>query len=257
MDYKLVIRTAVLAGELMLLSGAETYRVEDTMNRILQTAGTQTAEALVFRTGILATIDDPDIEPVTMMHRVKASGTNLNRIMQVNAISRKYCAGEMTLLEAYEGLGSIQKKKYKIRHYNLATIIIPAGFAPLFGGQMPEMLLSALAGALLALIITAAKKWKVNGLISDVVSSFVVVMAVFLLGIKMTGVNIDVVIISAIMPLVPGVAITNAVRDIVQGDYMSGNARVLEAFLTAAGIAIGAGAGMWLARLVIGGGMAG
>ena len=90
MDYKLVIRTAVLAGELMLLSGAETYRVEDTMNRILQTAGTQTAEALVFRTRILATcIDDPDIEPVTMMRRVKASGTNLNRIMQVNAISKE------------------------------------------------------------------------------------------------------------------------------------------------------------------------
>ena len=122
---------------------------------------------------------------------------------------------------------------------------------------MPEMLLSALAGALLALIITAAKKWNVNGLISDVVSSFAVVTAAFLLGTKMTGVNIDVVIISAIMPLVPGVAITNAVRDIVQGDYISGNARVMEAFLTAAGIAIGAGAGMWISRLLIVGGMAG
>ena len=255
MDYKLVIRTAVLAGELMLLSGAETYRVEDTMNHILKTAHTKTAEALVFRTGILATIDNPDIEPVTMMRRVKNSGTNLNRIMQVNDISRKYCAGEMPLKEAYERLGGIQKKQYKTGIYNLATLIIPAGFAPLFGGQMPEILLSAAMGALLALIITVGKRWNVNGFILDTVSSFMVAAAVFLLGAKISGVDLDIVIISAIMPLVPGVAITNAVRDILQGDYMSGTARVLEAFLTAAGIAIGAGAGMWIAGVIIAGGV--
>lgn len=82
-----------------------------------------------------------------------------------------------------------------------------------------------------------------------------VAAAVFLLGAKISGVDLDIVIISAIMPLVPGVAITNAVRDILQGDYMSGNARVLEAFLTAAGIAIGAGAGMWIAGVIIAGGV--
>ena len=73
MDYQLIVRTAVLAGELMLCSGAETYRVEDTMNHILRTAKTQTAEALVFMTGIVATVDSPDIEPVTVMRRVKLS----------------------------------------------------------------------------------------------------------------------------------------------------------------------------------------
>ena len=131
MDYQLIVRTAVLAGELMLCSGAETYRVEDTMNHILRTAKTQTAEALVFMTGIVATVDSPDIEPVTVMRRVKSRGTNLNRIMQVNTISRKYCAGEMGLKEAYESLGSIQKRQYRTGIYNLATIVTPAGFAPM------------------------------------------------------------------------------------------------------------------------------
>lgn len=52
MDYKLVMNTAVLAGEMMLRSGAETYRVEDTINHILHTADTETVEAQCVMTGI-------------------------------------------------------------------------------------------------------------------------------------------------------------------------------------------------------------
>ena len=59
-----------------------------------------------------------------------------------------------------------------------------------------------------------------------------------------SGWNLDIVIISSLMPLVPGVAITNAIRDTLRGDYISGGARILEAFLTAAAIGLGAGTGM-------------
>ena len=86
MDYKLVMNTAVLAGEMMLRSGAETYRVEDTINHILRTADTETVEASVMMTGIVATIGNPDMEPITVIKRVQKRGTNLNRIMRVNEI---------------------------------------------------------------------------------------------------------------------------------------------------------------------------
>ena len=62
-------------------------------------------------------------------------------------------------------------------------------------------------------------------------------------------INMDVVIISSIMPLVPGVAITNAVRDTLQGDYLSGMARILEVFLKAAAIALGVGVGIALLKV--------
>ena len=76
MDYKLVMNTAVLAGEMMLRSGAETYRVEDTINHILRTADTETVEASVMMTGIVATIGNPDMEPITVIKRVQKRGTN-------------------------------------------------------------------------------------------------------------------------------------------------------------------------------------
>lgn len=254
MDYKLVMNTAILAGELMLRSGAETYRVEDTMNHILRTAGTQTVEASVMMTGIVATISNPDMRPITVMKRVQERGTNLNNVMRVNEISRKYCAGDMTLDEAYGCLKEIGGKLYGVWLYNLATILIPAGFAPLFGGSVREILAAALVGAILALVVTAGKRLQIHGFILDTVSSLVIAVAAILLKQIIPAIDDDIVIISSIMPLVPGVAITNAVRDTLQGDYISGGARILEAFLKAAAVALGVGAGIALAGVFFKGG---
>lgn len=67
-------------------------------------------------------------------------------------------------------------------------------------------------------------------------------------------VDMDIVIISSIMPLVPGVAITHAIRDTLQGDYLSGAARILEAFMTATAIALGVGTGFALTGILQPGG---
>lgn len=254
MDYKLVMNTAVLAGEMMLRSGAETYRVEDTINHILRTADTETVEASVMMTGIVATIGNPDMEPITVIKRVQKRGTNLNRIMRVNEISRKYCAGELTLEMAYDELKNIGGKQYPVWIYNLATVLVPAGFAPLFGGGILETAAAAFVGAVLALVVTVGKRLQINGFILDTLSSFGLAVAAAFLKRFCPGLDEDIVIISAIMPMVPGVAITNAVRDTLQGDYISGGARILEAFLKAAAVALGVGAAMALTGLMYPGG---
>ena len=117
MDYKQILNIAVLAGEIMLRSGAETYRVEDTMKHILNTAGTEVAEAFVMMTGIVATLDNQDMEMLTAMRRVHDRGTNMHRIVQVNEISRRYCRGEMTVEETYEELKQIKGKLYSVAIY--------------------------------------------------------------------------------------------------------------------------------------------
>ena len=61
--------------------------------------------------------------------------------------------------------------------------------------------------------------------------------------------NLQSTIIGCLMILTPGVAITNSLRDIMGGDYISGMARMLEALLTATFIAVGVG----IMMLVLGG----
>lgn len=254
MDYKLVMNTAILAGELMLCSGAETYRVEDTMNHILRTAGTQTVEATVMMTGIVATLGGPDMEPITATKRVQERGTNLNCIMEVNEISRSYCDGTLTLEESYERLKRTGGKQHRTWIYNLATVLAATGFAPLFGGGITEVAAAALTGMVLALMNTVGKRLGINGFIRDMLSSFAIALAAISLKQIIPGMNDNVVIMSSIMPLVPGVAITNAVRDTLQGDYISGGAKILEAFLIAASVALGVGAGISLTGVFFQGG---
>lgn len=104
---------------------------------------------------------------------------------------------------------------------------------------------SLIVGAFLAFCIEAVRDLKVHAFIEDVFSSMGIAMASAVMKIMLGGrMDIDIVIISCIMPLVPGMAITNAARDTLRGDYLSGIARMLEAFIKAAGIAIGIGIGL-------------
>ena len=260
MDDKSIANMAVLAGEIMLRSGAETYRVEDTIKHILDTAcaaggsasGTGRSaytdavrtESLVMLTGIIVTIERPGQEAVTVMRRVHDRGTNMHRIVDVNEISRKYCAGELPAEETWKKLKSIKGRQYTVWMYNVATVLVPAGFAPLFGGGLREVLAAAAVGILLAVIMTIGKRLRISSFILNMICAGGVAAAAMLLKAWYPVLNMDTVIISGIMPLVPGVAITNAIRDTLRGDYISGGARVLEAFVTAAAVAIGAGVGI-------------
>lgn len=248
MDYKLLADTAMLAGEIMLCSGAETYRVEDTMYHILKTSNVESTQVIALMTGIVVTLNDKSMEqPLTMMRRVNERSTNISSIAKVNDISRRYCAGKITLEQAYEELQTAKCKQYKRLVYNLATIGIAVGFVMMLGGSLLDVVAAAIVGAILACIITLGKVAKINGVLVNVLSGLgIAMLTVLVQRFLLPDITADVVIVSSIMPIVPGVAITNAIRDTLKGDYLSGGARLLEALLVAMAIAVGAGLGMLL-----------
>lgn len=255
MNYKLLMDTAVLAGEIMLRAGAETFRVEDTINRILKNADLQTTEAFVIPTGFFATLDDPSIDAITVTKRINDRSTNLNKIYKVNNISRMLCEDTITVEAAYEALIAVTKEKqYSALIRSICIIFVAASFTMLLGGRTADGTAAAVTGAVLAFCWYWLKKWKINIFMQDLILSAVIaIMSVSSMYCFSTVIRYDLVIIGAIMPLVPGVAITNAIRDTLQGDYMSGGTRALEAFVTAAAIAIGVGVGLGLIQAVIGG----
>lgn len=238
------MKTAMLAGELLLSSGAETYRVEDTMRHMLNKSKCESVEVFVVLTGIIATLDDESIETISQVKAVKDVGMNINKIIVVNDVSRKFCNDEITLEEAYDKLNTFKWKKYNTALYSLATIGIVIGFAMFFGGSLLDVLATAIVGGVLAMLITFGKRFGVNGFIHNIINCMGISIAAMTLQLFFAQLNTEIVIISSIMPLVPGVPLTNGVRDVLEGDYISGNSRILKAFLVAAGIAIGIGSGL-------------
>lgn len=251
MNYHTLFKTAVLAGEIMAQSGAETFRVEDTMTRMLKISRLKSVEVYVTPTGLMATLSDTEIQPITEVLRINHRVSNLSRINEVNQISRDLCDGNITVEEAYELLEVIRGRvTYSGTIILFATIVSTGGFTGLFGGSIIDCTIAAANGLFMVLIGRLLQK-KVNStFMIDTAKSLFMAFLTMICTIFFKDIRTDVIIIGSIMPLVPGVPITNAIRDTLTGDYMSGTARAVEAFVISAGIALGIGFGMGLFNLL-------
>lgn len=247
MDYKLLFDTAVFAGELLMKNGAETYRVEDTMYRILRKSNLRTVQVLVMMTGFVATLDDPSMDSLTVVRRINSRGTDLEMIDKVNIISREFCSDQITLEEAFHRMKALWKESHESRKNLVAMAALTGGFAVMFGGSAGDVAVAAVTGFLTAVVLFYCRKVHLHMFLENMLCSVFLAIVVGLAVTFLPGeYSRDLIIVSAIMPLVPGAAITNAVFDTLHGDYLSGVARAAEAFVIAAAVALGIGIGMSL-----------
>lgn len=255
--YRLLMDTALLAGKIMLQSGAETYRVEDTICRILHTSGLETAETFATVTGLFVTLADPSIDAITKITRVSEKQTNLSQVYEVNDVSRRLCCGVISVEEAYQELLRIKdKKEYPNSMVYVGIIMTSSFFTLLLGGGILASALAAINGLWIVACRHIAGRVKLNNFITDMLSSFIIAVATMLYAhVLDNSVIVEIIIVGSIMPLVPGVAITNAIRDTLQGDYLSGGSRAIEAFVIAACVAVGIGIGLVFGVAVVGGRM--
>lgn len=233
----LALDCLLLAGQIMMESGAETYRVEDTMLRMAQSQNLE-AQSYVTPTGIMLSLGK---QQKTKIISISKRITDLQKIAKVNSVSRMLTLKIITLEEAYDELRMIQKTNYFLPTWLqiLMSALSSACFLILFKGtyaDMPAAFFAGGAGYLALLLIQHVSKVK---FFSEFFASFVVALVAFFAVQFGFGIEIDKIIISAVMPLVPGILITNAVRDLMAGHLTAGIAKGTEAFLTA--FAIGSG----------------
>ena len=246
---------ASLAGVLMISSGAETHRVEDTMQRILSTTNFEHAEAMVFPTGFVVTLSDPSSVNLSITERVPGVSNNLGRVADVNQVSREFCSGKITLDEAIAKLNEIKnKRRYSNLMILLGYILASCGFCVIFGGNFGDAICTLFCGLAVGFVnIYLGPKIGKEFVTCIVASAVVTVTAVIVAFLSRQLFDISLqaqcMIIGGIMPLVPGLAMTNAARDILHGDHLSGGARAIEAFCVAAMVAVGVGAGMAIANV--------
>src|SRR5690606_12127267 len=137
----------------MLESHAESYRVEDTTRRILQTSGLNITEVITYTTGLFITLDDtaPEIEPITLVRRITDRGNHIRKIYRVNNISRQLTNQEISLDEARDRLMVVDEEEYTVYSKDMATMFLVVAFTVLLGGNIWETLLSFIAGVIVAL----------------------------------------------------------------------------------------------------------
>ncbi|MGI6510263.1 MAG: threonine/serine ThrE exporter family protein [Erysipelotrichaceae bacterium] len=247
------LKTATLAGEILIQSNAEAYRVEDTVRHILNKANFNSSNVVALTTGLYTTVEDNDDEPVTIIRRINNRSINLYRIARVNDVSREIVSGNIDIREAYDKLINLKSSEYAPYTKDIASFLFVLMIVLLFNGSIVDALVNIPAAITVTLISNVCSKYNINAFVTDYISSFLVAVIVAAINALIPlKISTDILIIACIMPLVPGTALTNGVRDIFRGDYTSGFAKLLEAIMIALFIALGIGSGLLLTQEVLG-----
>ncbi len=247
-EYKL-LHLLLDMGELMFCSGGEVHRVENTLTLMGKAYGAVETNVLVITASIVITMKFADGNLITESRRVENPGSNkLWRLENLNALSRKCCEQQIPIDQLETEIKNC-KKPTNLWLFYLGSALAAGAFSVFFGGSIFD----GLASSFFALIVCFFQRKFVNifpnNIIFNLVCSFVVGVLISLTSKFIPLLSDDMVIIGVIMLLIPGIAFTNSVRDILVGDTISGIMRLIESLLWAAGIAIG----FMLAILLVGG----
>jgi uncharacterized membrane protein YjjP (DUF1212 family) len=239
-----ILTLATQAGKSLLESGAETYRVEDTICRICKSLHMEEAESICLPTGIYVTAM-MDGKSYTKIARIPQRSTNLHRVDQLNQLSR-----DAASLNEHEFEKKLNEIIHETPYTNLTDLLFAGlsalGFVLVFGGVFTDALIAFLIGILVRLLDKTLGKLQINSFFSVAISAATLTILALMASYFHMTVSADTVIIGTIMLLVPGLAITNAVRDSIAGDLISGLARGAEALLIAVAVALGNGLGMMI-----------
>ena len=234
-----ILHIASRAGQIVLESGGETYRVQETISRIGLALGMKEAESFVVPTGIQVSFTGPQGDTLSLVRRIARRTIDLNRVRLVNNMARRIERGGMPLEEIEAELSRIAGSRgYGPFLQVLCGAIVAAFFARLFGGGWADFSAAFVAGA-----AVRASCFFLGSRLNDFSLSAIggALAALFALAAVHLGLasSPDRIIIGVIMLLVPGIAVVNAVRDALAGDLVAGASRAVEAFVIAVGIAVG------------------
>lgn len=239
----------------MLLNGGEIFRTDEAMRYAAQAMELEEFHAYVIANGIFSSMVVNGQFYSSRICVVPLAPIKLCRVEALNSLSRRIASGlcgldeieqELKRIETLEASGSMMKV--------LASGCGSASFCYLFGGSFYDSLSAFIAGAALYLfLLYLVPVMIMPKIVSNIVGSSLMAFICCALYTCGVGEHLDRMTIGAIFPLVPGIPLTNAIRNFLENDYLSGLIRLVDALLTAGCIAVGVGLVMRIWPMEIGG----
>lgn len=243
MEYSKLLDLASDLGYELAMCGAETFRVEESVNLLLKAYDIE-AEVFVIPNCMHISIEPVIGRPLTRMRRIGMHGNDLDSVERFSGLSRRICAQRPAPEIAMQWLQEAkqQRRYYSLPLYYLGNFLGSFGFAMLFGGTLADGIFSGVCGLLVGVINRLTSRLGANQFFQTLAVAFPMALLAYALGTLGLANNPDCVTIGALMLLVPGLLITNAMRDIIYGDTNSGINRLVQVLLIAAAIALGTAA---------------
>lgn len=229
------------AGLILLRNGAETYRTSETMEYMGKSLGTKKLDIFVIPSTVMVSLTTSSGEAATVIRKVTDRTINLDRVSRINELSRSMAAGDCTYEYAEEQVQKIRRERtgFSTKASIAFSGLVGVGFAVMQNGNWAECIAAFFAAALVRLVAHIVSQVEQTRFLFEFLGAICAATVGMCAHSLVDFINRDIVIVAGIMPLVPGVAITNSIRDIINGDNLSGLVRGLEAALTSMAIAMG------------------
>lgn len=240
MDNETLLDMAADLGYELAIAGAETFRVEETVSRVLTAYGMQ-AEVFAIPNLLIVSLLQPDGHNLTRVRRIGSHDNDLDTVEKLNGLSRVLCTQKPAPEAAQEMLIQVRENRlrYSVAVHHMGAFFGGAGFSLFFGGGMADFFCAGVCGVVISLVQNFLTRRRVNSFFQTISAAFFMALLAYGLGALGLTRNPDAVTIGALMLLVPGLLFTNAMRDIIYGDTNSGINRIVQVFLIGVAIALG------------------
>lgn len=227
-------------GESMMDAGAEIARVEDSLARLGVSYGAVKTNVFVITSSIELTMRFDDGETVTRTRRIRSSGgTDFEKLRELNALSRLCATDRLPIPELRERVDAIRKSGIRDLKSYLGSVLAASGFSIFFGGTVLDALFAGLFALLICWLQLKFSSLSPNKVFFLFICSLLTGVGICIVNLIVPGLHIDKIIIGDIMLLIPGIAITTAVRDTLIGDTISGVTKLADCLVWAAALAAG------------------
>ncbi|WP_297636262.1 threonine/serine exporter family protein [uncultured Clostridium sp.] len=240
MNIEKILCFALDIAENMLRCNAEINRVEDTVIRICKSYGDVKVDVFAIKTLIIATIRNTNAESFTQTRRVHSSEINLEKLEELNRLSRYICENKPSEVEIEKKINTFRLTDFSITTKNLlGGILGSTGFCVYFGGGARDVVAVGIIAIIVFFINKYAKRFTVNPIVYTTIISFIIGWLA-IISVKIgIGANVDKIIIGDVMLVIPGMAMVTGFRDMLTGDILAGTIRLIDTILITVAITCG------------------
>ena len=255
LDYNRLLEMVSEMGFRLMFSGAEIYRVEESVSRLLRAYGAERGEVFAIPNCIIVSLTSPQGEPMTQIRRMPSHGTDIYLLEKYNDLCRRLCREAPPFEEALERMAEIERthKVYSLPVQLLAHFLGCGMFSLFYGGSVWDGVCGGVCGMVIGLCLALTSRLGANLFFKTIAAGAASAFVALAFTAAGVGQNADCIIIGALMALVPGIAFTNAMRDIMAGDMVAGISKAAEALLIGAAIALGTALALGLTQMLMGG----
>ncbi|QAA33071.1 threonine/serine exporter family protein [Clostridium manihotivorum] len=234
-----VSEIALIAGSILLENGAETHRIEGTVSSICESYGLS-AECLAMSNGILLSIETSDANKITSMKKVCQKQVDLYRIELINSFSRKLKKNLISYADAKKTLDDIQNSPtFTLPVRTVAACMTGFVYSLFFNGSLLDGIASIFICFITYIILEKVAPFDMSQFFKNYLAGFVIGGTSLLAHMLYSPINQNNVITGSIMILLPGVVLTNGIKDVIFGYFSAGIAKFCEALIIIVAVCAG------------------